>query len=129
MRVSGHLLVVDDAPESLKLMVATLERDGHRVRPADSGELALAAIAHERPELILLDLRMPGFGGLALCDYLKADPILKNISYFGTCGRASCFLITASNSSLIFGSSLSSFSMPSLTAISIILFLISFKSY
>jgi len=76
---SGHLLVVDDAPATLRLMVTELERAGHRVRPADSGELALAAIAHERPELILLDLHMPGLSGLAVCDRLKADPQLRDI--------------------------------------------------
>ena len=79
MSISGHLLVVDDSPLALQLMVTTLERAGHRVRPADGGELALAAIAQERPELILLDIHMPGLGGLAVCDQLKADPLLRDI--------------------------------------------------
>ena len=44
MDPSGHLLVVDDSPEQLRLLVSTLEGAGHRVRPADSAELALAAM-------------------------------------------------------------------------------------
>lgn len=79
MPLSGHLLVVDDAPAALRLMVTTLEQAGHRARPANSGELALAAIAHEHPELILLDIHMPGLSGLAVCDRLKADPRLQDI--------------------------------------------------
>lgn len=79
MSPPGHLLVVDDAPAALRLMVTTLEQAGHRVRPANSGELALAAIGHQRPELILLDIHMPGLSGLAVCDRLKADPQLRDI--------------------------------------------------
>jgi signal transduction histidine kinase len=76
---AGHLLVVDDAPEALELMAAILQRAGYYVRLADSGELALAAIAHSKPELILLDIRMPGLGGLGVYDRLKADPALCSI--------------------------------------------------
>jgi PAS domain S-box-containing protein len=79
MRNSGHLLVVDDDSAALRLMMATLERAGHRVRPANGGELALAAIAHERPELVLLDLHMSRLGGLAVCARMKADPMMRDI--------------------------------------------------
>jgi len=79
MRNSGHLLVVDDDPAGLSLMIATLEREGHRVRALNGGESALAAIAQERPELVLLDLHLSHPGGLAVCARMKADPSMRDI--------------------------------------------------
>ena len=77
--LSGHILVVDDNPDQLRLLVRSLEQAGHRVRPADSGELALAAINHESPELILLDLRLTGLSGLSVCGQLKASTTARGI--------------------------------------------------
>ncbi len=51
---------MDDDYESLKLLISILEEEGYQVRAADSGKLALASAAAESPELILLDIRMPG---------------------------------------------------------------------
>jgi PAS domain S-box-containing protein len=68
------ILAVDDTGTSLFLLNEILSSVGYRVRPADSGELALAAIAAEPPDLILLDVRMPGIGGFEVCRRLKADP-------------------------------------------------------
>lgn len=77
--LSGHILVVDDNPDQLRLLVRSLQQAGHRVRPADSGELALAAINHESPELILLDLRLTGLSGLSVCGQLKASTTARGI--------------------------------------------------
>jgi PAS domain S-box-containing protein len=79
MDPSGHLLVVDDSPEQLRLLVSTLEGAGHRVRPADSAELALAAMARESPELVLLDLQLADQSGFVVCDRLKANDALRDI--------------------------------------------------
>jgi DNA-binding response OmpR family regulator len=79
MTDKGTILVVDDTPASLKLLGDTLTAEGYRVRPADSGELALAAVAANPPELILLDLRMPGLDGLEVCRRLKARPESRDI--------------------------------------------------
>lgn len=68
----GEILVVDDDPETLALLTSTLREGGHRVRPADSGQLALASVEASPPELILLDMRMPGMDGLEFCRWLKA---------------------------------------------------------
>lgn len=67
------ILVVDDESESLSLLTNLLTAEGYKVRPADSGELALASIAVKAPELILLDIRMPGMGGFEVCRRLKAS--------------------------------------------------------
>jgi CheY-like chemotaxis protein len=59
----NSILVVDDEPESLRLLVEVLERDGYQVRAAGEAESALSPFAVEPPDLILLDIRMPGIGG------------------------------------------------------------------
>jgi two-component system, cell cycle sensor histidine kinase and response regulator CckA len=68
----GKILIVDDSEESLKLLSGTLSAEGYDVRPADSGELALAAVTLSPPELILLDMRMPDMSGLEVCRRLKS---------------------------------------------------------
>lgn len=72
--LSGDILVVEDAYPSLKLLTEILSAEGYSVRPADSGELALAAAAARPPELVLLDIRMPGIDGFEVFRRLKADP-------------------------------------------------------
>jgi DNA-binding response OmpR family regulator len=69
----GLILVVDDAPANLKLLTETLTPEGYQVLAAGSGELALAAVADRQPELILLDIRMPGMDGFEVYRRLKAQ--------------------------------------------------------
>jgi two-component system, NtrC family, response regulator GlrR len=66
MTSSGDLLLVDDDPDLLKLISLRLTSAGYRVRTADSGEKALAAIAVARPGAVVTDLRMPGIDGMQL---------------------------------------------------------------
>jgi DNA-binding response OmpR family regulator len=73
------ILAVDDTPESLALLVKILTPAGYQVRPADSGELALAAVTANPPDLILLDVRMKGVGGLEVCRRLKAGGETRHI--------------------------------------------------
>ncbi|MFH1807618.1 MAG: PAS domain S-box protein [Pseudomonadota bacterium] len=73
------ILAVDDTAESLALLTGILGPAGYQVRPADSGELALAAVAASAPDLILLDVRMPGLDGLEVCRRLKADLATRHI--------------------------------------------------
>jgi signal transduction histidine kinase len=68
----GEILVVDDEPDALALLTSVLTEAGYRVRPADSGSLALASVATSAPDLILLDMRMPDMDGLEACRQLKA---------------------------------------------------------
>lgn len=73
------ILVVDDTAANLKLLTSLLAAQGYRVRPASSGELALRSVAVKKPSLILLDVRMPGMDGYAVCRRLKADPDLRPV--------------------------------------------------
>lgn len=59
----GRILAVDDTPESLKLLTDILTGEGYDVRSAISGELALRAAERQPPELVLLDVNMPGMDG------------------------------------------------------------------
>ncbi len=68
-----RLLIVDDDPASLRLLNAILEGVA-KIHFATSGEEALRQVARHEPDLILLDVDMPGLGGHATCAALKADP-------------------------------------------------------
>src|SRR5213592_764597 len=65
---SSDILLVDDDPDLLKLISLRLTSAGYRVRTADSGETALAALAVARPAAMITDMKMPGIDGLALFD-------------------------------------------------------------
>jgi CheY-like chemotaxis protein len=73
MNNTGNILIVDDNPNNLQVLSGILLADGFKVRPALSGELALRAIYANPPDLILLDVRMPGMDGYKTCQRLKAD--------------------------------------------------------
>jgi CheY-like chemotaxis protein/anti-anti-sigma regulatory factor len=73
------ILVVDDMPDNIDVLRAILG-ETYRVKAATSGESALSVAAAEpRPDLVLLDLVMPGMGGFAVCRALKADPATRAI--------------------------------------------------
>ena len=74
-----RLLVVDDQPINIQTLYQIFHAD-HEVFMATSGEQALAFCrSNPLPDLILLDVVMPGLDGLAVCQQLKADPVLANI--------------------------------------------------
>lgn len=70
----GDILVVDDTPASLRLLTELLRAEGYRVRPAINGELALQAAANSPPELMLLDINMPGMNGFEVCKHIRMRP-------------------------------------------------------
>ena len=74
MTDKGRILAVDDTPASLRLLTDLLQDEGYEVRSAIGGELALHAALSNPPELVLLDIRMPGMDGYEVCRRLKADP-------------------------------------------------------
>ena len=73
------VLVVDDSPDNIDLLSEIL-RDEYRIRIATSGEKALKIVySDEPPDLILLDIMMPGISGLEICRRLKANPDRRRI--------------------------------------------------
>jgi len=73
------VMVVDDSPDNLTVLEKMLRESGCRVVAFPRGDLALKAAARKPPDLILLDIMMPGMDGFAVCERLKADATLKEI--------------------------------------------------
>ncbi|HSI56900.1 MAG TPA: response regulator, partial [Ideonella sp.] len=76
----GDILVVDDVETNRRLLSDLLSADGHRVRTADDGEQALAIARAQPPDLVLLDVLMPGMDGFSVCRALRADPLLAAVA-------------------------------------------------
>jgi DNA-binding NarL/FixJ family response regulator len=68
------ILVVDDLPQNIRLLDAMLSPRGYRIVPAASGTAALQQVATEPPDLVLLDILMPGMDGHEVCRRLRDDP-------------------------------------------------------
>jgi len=75
----GDILIVDDTPDNLRLLSQMLAERGYKVRAVLDGEHALAAARAVPPDLVLLDIRMPGMDGYEVCRRLKADPRTQDI--------------------------------------------------
>jgi len=79
------LLVVDDQPAIRQLLYETLSAEGHRVETAANGREAVARVQKERPDLILLDLKMPGLTGLEALQeiqrYTPGVPVILVTAY------------------------------------------------
>jgi putative two-component system response regulator len=73
------VLIVDDAPENLRLLAAVLKRGGLVHRPVTSGRLAIEAAVADPPDLVLLDVRMPDMSGFDVCRWFKQDERLRSI--------------------------------------------------
>jgi two-component system KDP operon response regulator KdpE len=71
---AGRILIVDDEPQIRRIMRTTLAGAGYEVDDAKTGEEALEKMRAFRPELVLLDINMPGMGGLAACRAIRTDP-------------------------------------------------------
>jgi len=72
--MSARVLVVDDIPANVKLLEAKLQAEYYEVVTAISGRQALAAMAQHAPDIVLLDVMMPGMDGFEVCRAIKADP-------------------------------------------------------
>ena len=72
--MSAKILAVDDIPQNLRLLDAVLTPQGYTVVTAGTGEDALVKVLSEKPDLILLDIMLPGIDGYEVCRRLRADP-------------------------------------------------------
>ena len=75
----ARILVVDDNAINLKLAAAVLQGAGHEVLRATDAESAWLLIGREAPDLVLMDIGLPGMDGLALTRLVKADESLRHI--------------------------------------------------
>ncbi len=75
----GDILIVDDQPDNLLLLSSMLKMHGYQVRQAIDGNLALRTAFLQPPDIILLDIMMPGMGGYEVCQQLKQNPRTRDI--------------------------------------------------
>ncbi len=79
---SDRILVVDDLPDNCFLLQTILENEGYQVEVADSGHAALEIIAANPPDLVLLDVMMPGMNGFEVTQHIRQNPSLPFIPIF-----------------------------------------------
>jgi two-component system, cell cycle response regulator DivK len=82
------ILVIEDNDMNMKLVRAVLELDHHRVIEATDAETGIRLAIENRPDLILMDIQLPGMDGLSAARTIKADPDLKEIPIFAMTGFA-----------------------------------------
>ena len=75
----SQILVVEDDPDIADLIRHYLEKSGHAVQVLGSGAAVLPRVRGERPDLIVLDLMLPGLDGLMVCQALRSDPLTAAI--------------------------------------------------
>jgi signal transduction histidine kinase len=76
---TNSILIVDDNPNNIRLLFDVLENAGFDISVVKSGETALEKLHHIQPDLILLDIMMPGIDGFETCRRIKSNPIIKDI--------------------------------------------------
>lgn len=72
--VGGRVLVVDDHPDAVKLMETRLRASGYEVLKAYSGQEAIKLVREHMPDVVLLDIMMPGMNGYEVTEHIKQDP-------------------------------------------------------
>ena len=77
--MSASILVADDEPNIVLSLEFLLKQAGFRVRTVSDGEAALAAIAQEPPDLVLLDVMIPGRDGYAVCQEIRSNPAWRGM--------------------------------------------------
>lgn len=77
--MSASILVADDEPNIVLSLEFLLKQAGFRVRTVSDGEAALAAIAQEPPDLVLLDVMIPGRDGYAVCQEIRGNPAWRGM--------------------------------------------------
>jgi DNA-binding response OmpR family regulator len=77
--VTPRIVVADDEPDIRRLIVFTLRRRGYTIFEAGAGDIALELIRQERPDLVVLDVMMPGLTGVEVAQALAADPATNAI--------------------------------------------------
>jgi len=78
-KVKRLVMIVDDNPENLQVLAGHLNEAGYEVLAANNGPRAVALVRNRKPDLILLDIQMPGMDGFAVCSEIKKDKDMADI--------------------------------------------------
>jgi len=79
-----RILFIEDEPDQVMMISLRLEKNGYEVISAMEGEAGLQIAAKEKPDLILVDVLMPGIDGFEVCRRLRKDPVTKRIPIIST---------------------------------------------
>jgi len=82
------ILVIEDDPASLRLMVYTLQHEGYQVITAANGLEGLRKALKEKPDLLILDVMLPGIDGFEVCHRLRAEPQTAHLPILMLSGKA-----------------------------------------
>lgn len=82
------ILAVDDVPRNLQVLGNLLKEENYRMSFAENGEQALKMVSRTPPDLILLDIMMPGMDGFEVCKQLKSSPETKDIPVIFLTGKS-----------------------------------------
>ncbi len=74
-----NILIVEDDPQTVKLIKFILEKEDYSTISAKDGEEGLQMAKEKKPDLIVLDMMLPGMDGYRVCEILKANPVTKEI--------------------------------------------------
>lgn len=77
--VKSTIFVVEDDPDILEILQFNLDKEGFRVKVETNGEKAFDAIVAHPPDLLVLDLNLPGLSGIEICKYLRENPRTKEL--------------------------------------------------
>ncbi|MCW5665706.1 MAG: response regulator [Piscinibacter sp.] len=77
--MSKHVLIADDEPNIVISLEFLMKREGHRVSIARDGDAALAMVRELKPDLVLLDVMMPGKSGFDVCQAVRSDEALAGV--------------------------------------------------
>ena len=88
--MSKRILVVEDQPDNRQIIRDMLAETGYEISEAENGEEALAVIAKNRPDLILMDIQLPVMDGYTATRRIKADPALRSIPISAVTSYALC---------------------------------------
>jgi two-component system cell cycle response regulator DivK len=75
----ARILIIEDNEHNLYLQTFILQKNGHEVIQASSGELGITRAAQELPDLILLDIQLPGMDGYAVAEALRKNPAIAHV--------------------------------------------------
>ncbi|MBN2408001.1 MAG: response regulator [Elusimicrobia bacterium] len=85
--MNKQILIIDDNRQAVDMLQLILEEKGYSVSSAYEGESGLAKIKEKKPDLIVLDVGLPGIDGYQVCETVKSDPVTGNIPIVMLTGR------------------------------------------
>lgn len=75
----NKIVVIEDEPDIMEIVSYNLKREGYSVVGIDRGDEGLNVIRNQSPNLVILDLMLPGMDRLSICQQMKSDPIVRDI--------------------------------------------------